>query len=88
MTEQERMPDLRWQRVTCSRCGRTYQCTPFDDFHDPREEFGWTKGGVCYECLIDLYRAFAVRQKALPLRDRTETVAREKMIRAQIRRHG
>ena len=23
---------LQWQQVTCRRCGRTYQCTPEDDY--------------------------------------------------------
>lgn len=36
------MTDQRWQMVTCTECGRTYQCTPSDDNY----------GGLCTKCLV------------------------------------
>lgn len=37
-----------WQQVTCSTCGRTYQCTPWDDFY----ESDGHEGGRCESCLL------------------------------------
>jgi len=40
--------DARWRQVTCSDCGRTYQCTPQDDYYNST-----TAGdGVCLSCLV------------------------------------
>ena len=47
---------LQWQEVTCSRCKRTYRCTPDDDY------YGAVAGGpapgpdegVCFSCLLIL----------------------------------
>lgn len=54
MTASEEGIDYRWQWVTCSRCRRSYTCTPTDDFYEPAPEFGWTKGRVCDVCLLTL----------------------------------
>lgn len=43
-----------WQMVTCTRCHRTYRCTPADDFIQPVPDLGWTAGKVCERCLLDL----------------------------------
>lgn len=48
------MTDYRWQMVTCSRCKRTYRCTPTDDFNTPAPDLGWTAGRVCDPCLLEL----------------------------------
>lgn len=39
--------DNAWEMVTCSKCGRTYQCTPHDDYYNATT----TTDGVCSECL-------------------------------------
>lgn len=40
--------DARWQKVTCSGCGRTYTCTPEDDYYDAES----ATSGVCFGCLL------------------------------------
>lgn len=40
--------DARWQQVTCVKCGRTYQCTPRDDYYNSTT----ADDGVCTRCLI------------------------------------
>jgi hypothetical protein len=45
-----------WLLVTCTRCGHSYQCTPFEDFMTPGPSLNWTYGGVCEPCLIGLAR--------------------------------
>jgi hypothetical protein len=44
--------DLRWQRVECAMCGRTYRCTPNTDYyHDPTSpQEPSTSNGRCWEC--------------------------------------
>lgn len=43
--------DARWQEVTCSRCKRTYQCTPEDDYYGPPGGRAAGPGdGVCFMC--------------------------------------
>jgi hypothetical protein len=37
-----------WQMVTCSTCGRRYQCIPSDDYYNKTT----TTDGVCEKCLI------------------------------------
>jgi hypothetical protein len=37
-----------WQQVTCSSCGRTYRCTPADDYYGNTT----ATDGVCEKCLI------------------------------------
>jgi hypothetical protein len=37
-----------WQRVTCDRCGRTYQCTPSDDFYCAYD----SPDHCCESCLV------------------------------------
>lgn len=54
MSEEE--PDYRWRQVTCTRCKRTYQCTPFSDFMDPAPDLDWDAGRVCEKCLLELPR--------------------------------
>lgn len=56
------MADCRYQMVTCSRCGRTYRCTPLDDFIDPAPDLGWTQGSVCEACLWALAGLRGVRR--------------------------
>ena len=45
---------LQWQQVTCSRCGRTYRCTPEDDYYglDPADSKPGPGDGVCFACLL------------------------------------
>lgn len=43
-----------WQEVTCRTCGRTYTCTPEDDYFGepggaPPED---ATSGVCFGCLL------------------------------------
>lgn len=40
--------DVGYQKVTCKDCGRSYTCTPFDDYYG----FTTTTDGVCERCLI------------------------------------
>lgn len=40
---------VQWQQVTCRACGRTYQCTPEDDYYDAG---GSLTGGQCFACLL------------------------------------
>lgn len=49
MTTPHSAPDRRWQQVTCSDCGRTYQCVPLDDFYAEQED---GTGGCCFTCLL------------------------------------
>ena len=37
-----------WQRVTCSRCGEQYQCTPWRDYYNATS----LVDGVCESCLL------------------------------------
>jgi hypothetical protein len=37
---------VQWQTVTCNPCGRTYQCTPWDDYYPN------SNGGCCESCLL------------------------------------
>jgi hypothetical protein len=47
---------VQWQQVTCSRCNRTYQCTPEDDYYgaDPEGPLPGPDEGVCFSCLLAL----------------------------------
>jgi hypothetical protein len=47
---------LQWRQVTCRRCGRSYQCTPEDDYYgtDASIPFPGPEGGVCFACLLIL----------------------------------
>lgn len=39
--------DRQWKQVKCDRCGREFQCTPWDDLYDTPE------GDACCEpCLL------------------------------------
>jgi hypothetical protein len=87
MEQHHEVPDLRWQHVRCTRCHRDYMCTPWDDFHDPREEFGWHAGGVCMDCLVELFKIFEARHGKLPLRNPTETRLRERKLIGRLRHH-
>ena len=40
---------VQWQQVTCRDCGRSYQCTPEDDYYGPS---GSRTGGQCFGCLL------------------------------------
>lgn len=40
--------DARWQMVTCSGCGRRYQCTPTSDYYNATNDHD----GVCEACLL------------------------------------
>lgn len=42
------MTDQAWQMVTCSQCGRTYRCTPQDDYYNATTN----TDGVCERCLV------------------------------------
>jgi len=42
-------PFLGGRRVTCSKCGRTYICTPENDYY----KYTNAEDGVCEECLLD-----------------------------------
>lgn len=46
--------DARWQQVSCSSCGRTYTCTPEDDYFGlPGEGLpGSATSGVCFGCML------------------------------------
>ncbi len=46
--------DYQWRQVHCTRCGRDYICTPFDDWVIPADWIGWTLGPVCEPCLHQL----------------------------------
>lgn len=48
MMDEQKRADLRWQWVTCSGCGRRYQCTPSDDYYSATT----TDDGTCTRCLI------------------------------------
>jgi hypothetical protein len=37
-----------WQQVTCCKCGRTYTCTPEDDYYNAES----VTSGVCFRCLL------------------------------------
>lgn len=39
--------DKRWQQIHCDRCGRDFQCTPWDDHYDQPDGTG-----VCEPCLL------------------------------------
>lgn len=43
-----------WQQVTCKGCGRSYQCTPAEDYYQPagQDEPAGLDNGVCFACLI------------------------------------
>ena len=45
---------LQWQQVTCSRCKRTYQCTPEDDYYGVKKANPGPGEGVCFACLLIL----------------------------------
>ena len=45
---------IQWQQVTCSRCKRTYQCTPEDDYYGWGEANPGQREGVCFTCLLIL----------------------------------
>lgn len=47
---------VQWQQVTCSRCKRSYQCTPGDDYYgaDPEGPMPGPDEGVCLACLLAL----------------------------------
>jgi hypothetical protein len=45
---------LQWQQVTCRRCGRTYQCTPQDDYYGWETPDPGPDEGVCFACLLIL----------------------------------
>jgi hypothetical protein len=45
---------LQWQQVTCSRCRRTYQCTPEDDYYGWKAANPGPDEGVCFACLLIL----------------------------------
>ena len=47
MSDTENFDALR-QQVTCAECGRTYQCTPRDDYYNSTT----ATDGVCTRCLI------------------------------------
>jgi hypothetical protein len=41
------------QRVTCRKCGRTYTCTPADDYYArDGEEVTGPGDGLCFGCLL------------------------------------
>ena len=40
--------DRKWKEVTCSDCGRTYQCTPFADYYNSTT----LTDGLCERCLL------------------------------------
>lgn len=42
-----------WLGVTCTRCGRSYVCSPWDDFMTPNPAYGHA-GEVCEPCLYAL----------------------------------
>lgn len=44
-----------WRQVTCSSCGREYQCVPADDYYhrpDVADEARTLTNGVCEPCLL------------------------------------
>jgi hypothetical protein len=41
-------PSFPWQEVACRACGRTYTCTPEDDYYDADTP----TSGVCLSCLL------------------------------------
>jgi hypothetical protein len=45
---------IQWQQVTCSHCGRTYQCTPQDDYYGWKTRNPGPSEGVCLACLLIL----------------------------------
>ena len=45
---------IQWQQVTCSRCKRTYQCTPQDDYYGCGVTDPGLQEGVCFTCLLIL----------------------------------
>lgn len=46
-----------WTTVTCTRCGRSYECTPYEDFITPAEALNWPYGDVCEPCVLGLAHA-------------------------------
>lgn len=50
-----------YQQVTCGRCGRTYQCTPWDDYYCAAE------GDHCCEACLVGGRKIAVVDLDAPL---------------------
>jgi hypothetical protein len=40
--------DARFQQVTCSGCGRSYVCSPVDDYYNSTN----LEDGVCERCLL------------------------------------
>jgi len=46
--------DAAGQQVTCRDCGRTYTCSPADDYFRPDGEPPLTgpESGVCFGCLL------------------------------------
>lgn len=46
--------DMRFQAVTCSRCQKTYTCTPMQDYYhtDPDPETWTQTNGFCWDCLM------------------------------------
>lgn len=57
--------EYAWQQVTCTRCKRTYRCTPLDDFMQPAPDLDWDEGRVCEKCLLELSRRTSRRVEEL-----------------------
>ena len=38
-----------WKTVSCSKCGKTYQCTPEEDYYNSTN----ATNGVCEKCLVE-----------------------------------
>lgn len=49
--------DNRWLAVTCTRCGREFVNTPWDELMTPAPDLGWAGGDVCEPCLYRLASA-------------------------------
>lgn len=47
-------PFFGWQEVTCRECGRTYTCTPEDDYYGEPGRGGpeSATSGVCFSCSL------------------------------------
>lgn len=57
MPERESTGDFSaaWQMVTCSNCGREYQCVMLDDYYHPTgmaDADRTLDNGVCEPCLL------------------------------------
>jgi len=53
-------PDFAWQNVTCDRCRRKFQCTPWDDFYCAAD----SPDHCCESCLVRGHRIAYVDPEA------------------------